>query len=190
MPPRTPPRTPWRAHPYAVPHSRPAHTDAAAHLTVELLHFLHTDADPRRQCREMMTAYQTACLKDDAERANLLYVSAKQLATAVFGSVQDGIEYMRSIELAHPGRDPVTAMPLSQFEQLQSKVQSKMQTMPPERKRQLVKLAETHASAWDECYTGRRLYRMQCEAERDKGHAVAYWIFKMAIVICTVLHKL
>lgn len=172
-----------RPHPYAVVNSRPAHTGASAALVSEMIHFLGTDT----VCPDKLARYQAACLKADPERANALFTSAKTLANEAFGSIRVGMTYVRAIEQAHPGRDPVTGMPLSKFEEVRVQVGKAFARLPARRRRELLRLVTEHEAAWTSCYTGRRVYRMDCEKKRDEGHSVAYWIFKLALIASRAL---
>ena len=195
----SPPRP--RVGPYANVGSRGAHTDAAADLVQRLFHFIDPSAVQSQACRESMRAYQNACRKDDPGEANEMFQTAKLVLKLLFGSVHNGIDTVRKIEVAltptsAPSRDDIVrrrphdsigAVPLSQLDSFRATVQERLDALAPESRQELNNRVNEFHARWTDCYNGRRVYRVQCEKKRDKGHDVAYQIFKLAVAVSRVV---
>lgn len=125
-----------------------------------------------QKCARALARYQTACHKHDPDEANESYGEAKKVVKLIFGSVDKA--------MAQVQQQSSSALFLEDDPAIKQFVTQKI-------RKHRVELAEIVGRRYDQwygCYFGRGMYRWQCEnCNQDRGHVVAYYIFKLAVLI-------
>ena len=180
--PSTPPVK--KAFSSAVPNSRPVATgDMKTKLIQRLIDFrTEPEVNKNNNCKKYLKSYQTACgkQKDSDEEKKRIFESAKTMIVMIFGNVHKGRNAIRQIEENHPTNNVIDPMPLEQFEQVEQLILPKMRILSDDKQKIVFTVIDKYLKKWEDCYQGRRMYRMSCENTRDENHDVAYWIFKLA----------
>lgn len=178
------PQTPRKKFPSSVPNSRPVKTDPKFVVSALLEHY----SNPEKECQFVFKTYQKLCSNKQGKKAKTeVFEAAKKIASMVFKTVDKGKRKIEELQRESPTSDVLTSVSLLSMPQTTEYVLGLLkQRISNETFQVLEALAEKHSFSIVNCYHGRREYRLKCESKRDKGHDIAYWIFKLAFIASAV----